>query len=114
MTPSGRLRETVEIQRKNEVSNGRGGMTTPPGQERWVSERPGVRAEIVPLRGDVALNLAVQRAVQLYRVTIRYRPGILAGQHRLLWKGVALDIKSAARSPDRRDLVMTAQSGVPS
>lgn len=113
MTPAGRMRERIAIQRKNEVSNGRGGMMTPPGEERWISERTGVYAEIIPLRGDVAMNLAVQRAVQLYRVTIRWRAGVLAGTHRLLWDGVPLEIKSATRSTDRADLVMTAQSGMP-
>lgn len=112
-TAAGKLRERVRLQRKNLVDNGRGGRSRPTGQPEWIdADRSDLRAEIIPLRGDEALQNVVLRSVQTYRVTVRWRADITTA-HRLLWGATALDIKSAARSPDRRDLVMTCESGVP-
>lgn len=112
-TPAGKLREQVTLQQKNLVDNGRGGRSRPAGEPEWIdAARPSMRAEIIPLRGDEALQNAVLRSVQTYRVTVRWRADVTTSQ-RLLWGTTALDIKSAARSPDRRDLVMTCESGVP-
>jgi len=105
-------REVIAIERRNLVDNGKGGRKRPDGEPEWIAVAPEVHAEIVPLRGDEALNHLVQRQMQLYRVTISARPGITADM-RLMWGTVPLNIKSAALSTDRRDLVMTAESGVP-
>lgn len=110
--PAGRLRERVTLQQKNLVDNGRGGRARPQDGPEWI-DVPGVpvlKAEIIPLRGDEALQNAVLRSLQMYRVTIRARDGV-ATAHRLMWGQAALDIISAAPSPDRRDLVMICQSG---
>ena len=112
-TPAGKLRELVTLQKRNLVDNGRGGRSRPAGQDEWVNvDRASMRAEIIPLRGDEALQNVVLRSMQTYRVTVRWRADVTTDQ-RLLWGTLALDIKSAARSPDRRDLVMTCESGVP-
>jgi head-tail adaptor len=111
---SSRLREVVSIQEKNStVSNGQGGRRPPDGEPKWKDVASGVRAEIIPLRGGEALTLGVHRSTQLYRVTIRKRPGVTTA-NRLLWGGIALDIRTAPPSTDRATLVMTCESGVPS
>lgn len=111
---AGKLRERVAIQEKNLVDNGRGGRARPSGGPDWVNVAgaDAIRAEIVPLRGDEALSNAILRATQVYRVTIRNRPGLTAA-HRLLWGTVALNIKALARSVDRREIVMTCEAGLP-
>lgn len=112
-TPAGKLRELVVLQQRNLVDNGRGGRSRPSGQPEWINaDGASMRAEIIPLRGDEALQNVVLRSMQTYRVTVRWRADVTTDQ-RLLWGTLALDIKSAARSPDRRDLVMTCESGVP-
>lgn len=111
---AGRLREKVAIQQKNLVDNGKGGRKRPDGEPEWVDiagfEK--LRAEIIPLRGDEALSNLMTRSVQLYRVTMRYRTGVLTS-HRLMWGETAMNIKSLARSVDRRDMVMTVETGTP-
>lgn len=111
---AGKLRERITIQQKNLVDNGRGGRKRPDGEPEWIDidEIGVVRAEIIPLRGDEALSNLILRTVQLYRVTIRNRPGILP-THRLMWGETAMNIKSLTRSADRREIVMTAETGTP-
>lgn len=113
---AGRLRERVAIQEKNLVPNGKGGRKRPENGPEWIGKGQ-VRAEIVPLRGDEALFNSIPRAVQLYRVTFRWRPGLTAAD-RLLWSTRAGDVALTINSPptqssDGRDLVMTCESGVP-
>lgn len=107
-----RLRERVTIEQKNLVDNGRGGRRRPDGGPEWIEVPDGadIPAEIIPLRGDEALSNAIVRSVQIYRVTIRSRPDMLA-THRLVWDGTPLAIKSMARSIDRREIIMTAEAG---
>lgn len=112
-TPAGKLREVVTLQQRNLIDNGRGGRAKPAGGPEWIdADRPSMRAEIIPLRGDEALQNVVLRSLQTYRVTVRWRGDVTTAQ-RLLWGSTPLDIKSATRSPDRRDLVMTCEAGVP-
>lgn len=113
-TPAGRLRERVALQQKNLVDNGRGGRARPSGGPEWIAVpgMPVLKAEIIPLRGDEALQNVVLRSMQTYRVTIRARDGVTTAL-RFLWGATPLDIKSATLSPDRRDLVMTCESGIP-
>lgn len=107
---SSRLRERVTIQQSNAIDNGRGGRKVPEGQPAWRDVATKVPAEIVALRGGEALSIAVQRATQFYRVTIRKRPGVTTA-HRLVWNGIALDIRTAPPSTDRTTLVLTCESG---
>lgn len=110
---SSRLRERIDIEEKNLVSNDKGGRRPPAGEDRWRNFATGVPAEIVPLRGGEALSASIQRSTQLYRVTIRKRPGVNTGQ-RLVWNGITMDIRTAPPSTDRATIVMTCESGVPS
>ncbi len=107
-----RLKERVTVEVKNLVDNGKGGRKRPDGEPEWKPALPNpIAAEIIPLRGDEALSSAVLRSVQLYRVTVRNRPGITTA-NRIRWGSVVMNIKSAARSIDRRSIVMTCESGV--
>lgn len=110
MTDSARFRERLTLQAKNLVDNGRGGRARPAGGPEWVDLAPGIAAEVLPLRGGEALTQSVLRATQLYRVTIRLR--LVAPDHRLVWRGTALNIRSLAPSIDRRELVMTCEAGL--
>lgn len=110
---SSRLRERIDIEEKNLVPNGVGGRRAPVGEDRWRPVAQGVAAEILPLRGGEALNASIERSTQVYRVTIRKRPGINTGQ-RLVWNGITMDIRTAPPSTDRATIVMTCESGVPS
>lgn len=111
MKASALLREQVTIQAKNLVDNGKGGRTRPEGGPEWLDVVT-VFAEVIPLRGDEALQHAVLRSVQLFRVTIRLRSGVTAA-HRLVWRGAPMNIKALQASTDRRELVMTCEAGVP-
>jgi head-tail adaptor len=106
-----RFRERVTIQEKNLVDNGRGGRKRPDGGLEWIDVAT-VFAEVIPLRGDEALEHQVLRSVQLYKVTVRARDDVTAATQ-LLWGSTKLDIHSVAFSIDRRDLVMTCGSGRP-
>lgn len=110
---SSRFRERVLLQEANTVDNGRGGRKVPAGEPAWRDVGLPVAAEVIALRGDEAMSLGVQRSSQLYRVTIRNRPGITTA-NRLVWNGIALDIRTAPPSTDRSTLVMTCESGQPS
>ncbi len=109
--PSSRLRERISIEVENLVDNQRGGRRRVPGEDGWREIASCVAAEIIPLRGDEALNLSVQRSTQLYRVTIRDRVDITT-KHRLIWQGMALNIRTAPPSTDRTYRVMTCEAGV--
>lgn len=111
---AGRLRERVTVEQKNLVDNGKGGRMRPADEPEWwpVKDIPDLPAEIIPLRGNEAMQEAILRTVQYYRVTIRARADVLPS-HRLMWKGTPLNIKAMARSVDRREIVMTCESGNP-
>lgn len=106
---SSRMRERVVIQEPNTVDNGRGGRRVPTGEPAWRDVSQAVAAEIIPLRGGEALALGVQRSTQLYRVTIRKPAGGITTEHRLMWGGIVLDIRTAPPSIDRFNIVMTCE-----
>ena len=105
-----RFRERVSIQEPNFVDNGRGGRRTPDGEDTWRDIAANIAAEIIPLRGGEALSIGIQRSTQVYRVTMRKRPGITTA-NRLMWNGIALDVRTAPPSIDRVTIVMTCESG---
>lgn len=107
---AGRLKHRIEIQEQNRVSNGRGGFTPPAGEEPWRSIASRVPAEVIALRGEEAVRHSVERAVQLWRVTIRPRAGVTP-THRLVWNGVTMNVKTAALNLEGDALVMTCASG---
>lgn len=109
MLAAGRLKHRVEIQEPNKVDNGRGGRK-PAGQDPWRSIADSIPAEVIALRGDEAVTHLIERAGQLWRVTIRPRADVTP-MHRLVWKGITMNIKSAALNVAGDALVMTCASG---
>jgi head-tail adaptor len=110
---SSRLRERLDVQEPNVIDNGRGGRRVPTGEDAWRTTATKIAAEVLPLRGGEALNLGIERSTQIYRVTIRNRPGLTTA-NRFMWQGIALNIRTLPPSTDRATLVMTCESGVPS
>ncbi len=109
---AGKLRTRVAIERENLVDNRRGGRTRVPGEDAWVNVDT-VWAECVPLRGGEALRNLVERSTQLWRVTIRARPGLSTGM-RLTWRDALVgdvigNIRSLAPNEERDGLVMTVE-----
>ncbi len=110
-TLASRLRERITIQERNQVDNGRGGRRTPAGQGEWRDVATGVFAEIIALRGGEALEHAIVRSSQIWRVTIRARPGITTAM-RVVWGSITMDIKTAPPARSGSDeLIMTCESG---
>lgn len=109
---SARRREKIAIQQKNLIDNGRGGRARPAGGAEWIDWATGIFAEVLPLRGDEALQEAVLRSVQLYRISIPARAGVTTAM-RVKWGEVTMNIKAATLSTDRRELVIIAEAGVP-
>jgi len=107
---AGRLRHRITIQEQNLVSNGRGGFKPADGVDPWRPIAASVPAEVLALRGDEAVKHLVERAVQIWRVTIRPRTDVTP-THRLVWKGITMNIKSVALSVAGDELVMTCASG---
>lgn len=106
----------MTIQTRNLVDNGRGGRKVPDGQAEWIDEASGLPAEIIALRGGEALEHAVQRSKQLWRITIRARTG-LSTTMRLVWTDPILglltgNIRTAALNETRDGVVMTVETGV--
>lgn len=107
---AGRLRQRVRIEEPNAVDNGIGGRAVPAGlpKRRIVADR--VPAEVIPLRGTVATEHLVTTSKQLWRVTIRNRPGMTI-QRRIVWGSIDMQIKSVAPNETGDGLVMTCESG---
>lgn len=103
---AGRLKSRVEIQAPAHTPDAAAGRRS--GWRRVAS----VAAEVVPMSGSPALDDGIVRAVQAFRVTIRWRRGIDT-RHRLIWEGQPLKINSAV-DPDqsRERLVMACEAGV--
>lgn len=108
-----RLNHQLALQEQNLVDNGIGGRRAPAGEQKWRDVDPKLWAEVIPLRGDEALKLGVQRSTQLYRVTVRARSAPIVTSQRLLWRGIALNIRSAPPSTDGQSQVLTCESGAP-
>lgn len=104
---AGRLNSRVEIQAPAHTPDAAAGRRS--GWRKLVS----VAAEVVPMAGNVGLDDGISRAVQAYRVTIRWRRGIDT-RHRLIWQGQALRINSAVDPDQNRErLVMMCETGMP-
>lgn len=101
----------IHIEQPVRVPDGRGGQV-----KSWepAASDPNPWAQMIPLRGDEALNQALVEARQLWKVTTRWRDDVTP-DNRLVWDGRVLNIRTA-EDPDRRRkwLVMTAESGVKS
>lgn len=108
----GKLRTRVTFEQANLIDNGRGGRTQATGQDAWKPVRT-VWAECIALRGGEALANLVERSTQLWRVTIRARPG-LTTEMRLTWTDALIgnvvgNIRSLAPNEERDGLVMTVE-----
>jgi head-tail adaptor len=108
---AGDLDRRVALQMPDLVDNGRGGRTPNTATGGWATiARPW--AQLVPLRGEEAVRNLVERHTQLWRVTIRMRPGVTTA-HRLLFGSIRMTIQSIAANADGDALVMTCESGGP-
>lgn len=92
MVSTGDLRELIDIEQETRVPNGQGGFTSSWAKvsDEW--------ANIVGMSGDEALMSGVQRAVQQWRVIIRYRSDVKP-KNRLRWGDIVLDVKAAMPLP---------------
>lgn len=84
---AGDLREPITIQRFVETRDSLGGVSLAPVTVVTT------RAQILPVRGVEAAQLAQSQAQADYRVWIRWRAGI-APQQRLVWRSQEFDILS--------------------
>jgi head-tail adaptor len=106
---SRKLKHQVVLQRADKIDNGAGGRRPNPDNGGWAEvARPW--AEIVALRGQEAVRENIDRAVQLWRVTIRIRDGVTP-KHRIMWGTIVMNITSAAPNDAGDGLVMTCESG---
>lgn len=103
--PAGELDQRVAIQVASATSDGAGG-----SRKSWATVTT-IWAKVEPMNGGEAFAQGVERATQFYRVTIRRRGGV-SQKNRLLWKGVALNIRTCADMDGRNaDLTMMVESG---
>ena len=101
---AGRLRHKLQIRRKTQVDDGKGGYATswPVIAEPW--------AEVIGLAGREAVIEDVLRSVAIYRITIRWRNDILPGDQ-LSYGSIDLNIKPPADPDGRREqLVFVADT----
>jgi len=109
---AGDLDRRIALQVKDQIENGRGGRKPNPATGGWTTiARPW--AQLLPLRGEAAVRNLVERHTQLWRVTIRMRPGVTPA-HRILFGSMPMTIKSVAPNEEGDGLVMTCESGGPS
>ena len=102
-----RFNRLLEIETPTRLPNGAGGFV-----KGWTSAGD-AWAEMIPLRGDEALEQSVQRSTQLWKITVRWREN-LDEQCRLLFGGKPINIRTCEDPDGRRaELVMTGESGVP-
>lgn len=97
-----RLNRRVTLQEPVYTDNSRGGRAT-----SW-STIGELWAELIPLRGNTALEQLVNTDTQTWKVTVRWREG-LTGEHRFLFGARVLEIVGQPEDPDgkRAELVMT-------
>jgi len=100
------LNRKIMLQRPTRADNAHGGTVT-----SWSDAAP-AWAQMIPLRGGEALQEAVLRDVQMWKVTIRFR-GDVTTDWRIMFDGAPLNIRTCADPDGRRAwLVMTCESGV--
>jgi SPP1 family predicted phage head-tail adaptor len=96
MIGAGGLTETIEIQRVASTADGAGGFA-----RAWTKVRT-VRASVLPI-GTGAEQMIAEglQPVQAYKIVCRHLVGI-GIEHRVLWQGQALNIRSAVDPNNRR------------
>ncbi|OWK27576.1 head-tail adaptor protein [Sphingomonas dokdonensis] len=95
---AGELRHRIDIVRSAKTPTGRGGFT-----ETVATIAGNVAAKVEGLTGTEAVKEKVLRGVRVYRLTIRWRPGILTSD-RISYSGdpEPLNIRSAVDLDGRR------------
>ncbi len=104
------LRHRVRIEEPNLVDNGGGGRRVPPGGEKWRLHADRVAAEVVAVRGSVALEHLVARKLTIWRVTMHSRAG-LRPDMRLVHGDIVMAIRAIVPTDARDGLVLTCESG---
>ncbi|WP_341210678.1 head-tail adaptor protein [Sphingomonas paucimobilis] len=106
---SRRLKHQMLLQRPDTIDNGTGGRKKNPVTDGWADvAKPW--AEIIALRGQEAVRENIERAVQLWRVTIRHRDDVTP-QMRLVWGAIVMNITAAAPNEAGDGLVLSCESG---
>ncbi|PZU13813.1 MAG: hypothetical protein DI606_04405 [Sphingobium sp.] len=104
---AGELNRRIFLQMPVRAPNGRGGFT-----KGWSAPRP-VRAKMVMLKGDEALQHNLVRKRQVWRVTLRYWPDIDV-ECRATYRGEVLAITSCDDPDGKRERIeMICETGVP-
>ncbi len=106
---SRRLKHLVKLQRPDTIDNGTGGRKPSPATNGWADVAT-PWAEIIALRGQEAVRENIERAVQLWRVTIRHRDGVTP-KMRLVWGAIVMNITAVAPNEQGDGLVLTCESG---
>lgn len=104
MTPAGEFNQVVRFQQRAPNANGK-------RLGDW--EEPGLkaRAKVVPRLGTEPVLQARLQGVQPVSVTVRLKAAAgVDNAWRLVWRGVAYNIKTAVPSVDRQDLEILAQA----
>jgi len=99
---AGRLRETIAIRRWDDTPTGKGGYT-----RAWqtVTGLGALRAEVIGISGRESVVANALQGIATYRITIRYREGIRAGDQ-IKWRGQELNILAPPSDPTgRRELL---------
>lgn len=97
---AGDLRERVALQVLSMADDGHGGQI-----EEWLPVMP-LWARVLPTGGREVLEGGALVGISAWRVTIRHRPR-LGVQHRFVWRGMELNIRSIA-DPDGKRQWLTA------
>lgn len=107
MIGAGELDQRVTLQRPDSTPDGRGGVT-----KGW-SDIATVWARVRPIAGRERAAAGQIEAAATYRVTIRRRTDVTA-DCRILWQGVAMNIRFAPASGSRAMwTVIDCDAGVP-
>lgn len=108
MIGAGARRETVQLQRQVQASDGAGGTT-----RSWVDWKR-LHAEVKPVRAgnDEAIADGLQ-GVQQWRITVAYQRAAIGIDHRIIWRDLVLVVRAAADETGRRQVtVIYADAGV--
>jgi SPP1 family predicted phage head-tail adaptor len=105
-TGPGDLTQLVDVQAVNETYTAAGRR-----EKEWVTQFQ-VWAALVPTGGVERYRSGAERSGVLYRMTT-YRRGDITEQHRIMWRGVALNVRSVPTTPTQDMLMdLLVESGV--
>lgn len=103
---AGELRERVELQKVESVADGAGGST-----RQWVTVKR-LSARVLPLNGSEQVVTDGLQPVQGFEIIARHQPAV-GIDNRLVWRGQALNIRSAVDPTGKRAWTrIIAEAGV--